>query len=184
MALPLVGTIALAALLILIVSPVVADSSLMWSAYSAPSVLGGSISVRIGFQNLASSAVKVNQVQIQFDWHQTFTGETPTILQSGETHEWTFSNCPIPAETWTGKHTFQTTVSFAWTSFKPLLGPGWTEDQSQTYPTDFTVQEAPSSTLSGSTGVLAALVLIALVVAVVVVVASRKPSRKLGIGTG
>jgi hypothetical protein len=153
--------------MILSSAPVAADSSLMWSGFSTPSFLGGSISVRVGFENLASFAVKVDRVQIQFDWYQTFANETPTILRTGETHEWTLSNCPIPAGTWTGKHTFQTTVSFAWIS---LLGV-WTGNQRQTYSTDFTVQRVPSSI---STEVLAALVLIALLVVAVIAVAYRE----------
>ena len=137
----------------LFVSPALATAqptASLSTAYTTPSYLGGLMSVKVRVGNLGSVVARVSRVEVHFDWSQVFTGNVPIMVQPGETHEWSFSDCPIPEHTWTGKHSYDITVLVAWAD----SSGGWRQDVAGILQTEFTVEQPPPPdvyTFSGAT---------------------------------
>lgn len=121
--------------------------------FSEPAYLGQSMTVWIAVQNQASIPMQVQSVIVSFDWYNTLNGNTPRILQAGETSTWEFDNIQIPSTTWTGKHSFDANVMVGWAD----SSGGWSNTLSSPVrvTTNFGVQEAPPPPTSAETNTLA-----------------------------
>ena len=108
--------VVLALMLCCVVSNVWAQSGASASVstgFTQPAYLGQSMTIFVYVTNLASVPMEVQGVIVNTDWYQTLTGDAPRILQAGIKSTWEFDNVQIPSTTWTGEHSFGTTVTLA-----------------------------------------------------------------------
>jgi hypothetical protein len=121
--------------------------------FTEPAYLGQSMTVWIAVQNQASIPMQVQSVIVSFDWYSTLNGNTPRVLQAGETSTWEFDNIQIPSATWTGKHSFDASVMVGWAD----SSGGWSNTLSSPLhvTTNFAVQEAPPPPTFAVTNTLA-----------------------------
>lgn len=153
------------------------------TSWTEPTYLGRSISANMSIQNLASTFAKLSQVQLEFDWNQTFTGPLK-ILAPGESYEWKFPNCPVPEHTWLGNHTFVFSFNLSWTG----AAGNWSLETKRSVPTHFSVEppqqpgpgplENLDAFLRSPLGISAFLLTMALVVVVAVTIEAPSPRRK------
>lgn len=115
------------------------------TSYTTPAYLGRSISANVSIQNLATMFARFRQVQLEFDWNQTFTGPLE-ILAPGESYNWKFPNCPIPEDTWLGNHTFVFSFSLSWAG----AAGNWSLENRMSVPPTHFVVEAPQQPGPGS----------------------------------
>jgi len=159
------------------------------TSWTTPVYLGRSISANASMQNIASIFVRFSQVQLEFDWNQTFAGPQ-RILAPGESYEWEFPNCPIPEDTWLGNHTFVFSFSLSWAE---AAGNWSRENRLSLPPTYFLVEPSPqpgpgplealTAFLSSPLGISAFLLTMTLVVIVALTIMApwrRKTLERVG----